>query len=213
MGFLKKIRWFYLLSSLAIIGVGILLICSPDFVISTMGYIAGAALMIFGIAKVVSHFFNRASFVDAMLVGVLLAMFGFVIIRCQLSNVGVVMDNIYTFIGILILLDGVFKLKNAFQSRSARQKDWIGVLVTALVVMVFGILIVANPFGTVQVTIIMLGVSVLIDGVQNLYSVIRFMVYGGKKPAPETPETPGNKPELDAHGNAPVVVDGRVEED
>lgn len=206
MNFLKKLRWFYLLSSLVIIAVGVVLICAPDFIISTLGYMAGAALMIFGITKVVSHFFNRASLVDSMVVGVLLSMFGFVIIRCQLSNIDVVMNYIYAFIGILILLDGVFKLKNAFQSRTARQKDWIGVLVSALIVMVFGILIIANPFGSIQVTVIILGVSVLIDGLQNLYAGIRFAVYGAKAAAPVAKD-PQNGTE------APLMVDGHVEED
>ena len=174
---MKKIRWFYLISSLAITAVGIVLICVPEFIASVLGYIAGAGLILFGIAKVIRHFFSRADIVDSMLVGVLLAMFGFVIIRSELSDVSVVMNDIYMFVGILIFLDGVFKLKNAFQSRKAHQKDWIGVLVGALIVMAFGILIVANPFGTVNVTIIILGVSVLLDGLQNLYSVIRYALY------------------------------------
>ncbi|MBQ4322794.1 MAG: DUF308 domain-containing protein [Clostridia bacterium] len=196
---MKKIRWFYLISSLAITAVGIVLICVPEFIASVLGYIAGAGLILFGIAKVIRHFFSRADIVDSMLVGVLLAMFGFVIIRSELSNVSVVMNDIYMFVGILIFLDGVFKLKNAFQSRKAKQKDWIGVLVGALIVMAFGILIVANPFGTVNVTIIILGVSVLLDGLQNLYSVIRYALYAA---------------DAEREGSSDLVpVSGEVDED
>ncbi|MBO5221016.1 MAG: DUF308 domain-containing protein [Clostridia bacterium] len=196
---MKKIRWFYLISSLAITAVGIVLICVPEFIASVLGYIAGAGLILFGIAKVIRHFFSRADIVDSMLVGVLLAMFGFVIIRSELSNVSVVMNDIYMFVGILIFLDGVFKLKNAFQSRKAKQKDWIGVLVGALIVMAFGILIIANPFGTVNVTIIILGVSVLLDGLQNLYSVIRYALYAA---------------DAEREGSSDLVpVSGEVDED
>lgn len=196
---MKKIRWFYLISSLAITAVGIVLICVPEFIASVLGYIAGAGLILFGIAKVIRHFFSRADIVDSMLVGVLLAMFGFVIIRSELSNVSVVMNDIYMFVGILIFLDGVFKLKNAFQSRKAQQKDWIGVLVGALIVMAFGILIIANPFGTVNVTIIILGVSVLLDGLQNLYSVIRYALYAA---------------DAEREGSSDLVpVSGEVDED
>ena len=189
---MKKIRWFYLVSALAIKGVGILLICAPGFIASALGFIAGGALILFGIAKVVSHFFSRAALVDSMLVGVLLAMFGFVLILCRET----VMDYVYMFVGILILLDGVFKLKNAFQARREKHADWLGVLITALVVMAFGILmIILTNFYTGNLIIVLLGVSVLIDGLQNLYSVVRYVIFSEEKAVPASEEEP--KLELD----------------
>lgn len=197
---IKKIRWFYLVASFAIIGMGLLLICAPGFIASVLGYIAGAALILFGIAKVVSHFFSRADLVDSMLVGVLLSMFGFVLILNEEN----VMDYVYMFIGILILLDGIFKLKNAFQSRRAKQADWLGVLIAALVVMAFGILIIIiTNFFSGKVIIILLGVSVLLDGLQNLYSVVRYAVFAKDKDSKE------KNPELDGT----VEVEGKVVED
>lgn len=199
---MKKIRWFYLVSALAIMGVGLLLICAPGFIASALGFIAGGGLILFGIAKVISHFFSRAALVDSMLVGVLLAMFGFILIVCRTT----VMDYVYMFAGILILLDGIFKLKTAFQARRANQTDWLGVLIAALVVMAFGILIIIiTNFYSGNVIIVLLGVSILIDGLQNLYSVVRFALFAEAKEAPAEER----KPELDGA----VEVDGDVVEE
>lgn len=198
----QKIRWFYLVSALVIMGVGLLLICAPGFIASALGFIAGGGLILFGIAKVISHFFSRAALVDSMLVGVLLAMFGFILIVCRT----VVMDYVYMFAGILILLDGMFKLKNAFQARRAKQTDWLGVLISALVVMAFGILIVIiTNFFSGNVIIVLLGVSVLLDGMQNLYSVVRYAIFANAQEEPS--QEP--KPELDGA----VEVDGEVVEE
>lgn len=176
MGFLKKVRWVYLVSSLILVVLGILCLANPALIAGALCYVAGVLLLIFGIAKVVRYFASRSALVDSLIVGVLLAMLGFILV----TRPNQVLEMIFIFIGILVLLDGVIKMKNSFDARTAGAKDWITLLVFSIIVMGFGVIIVANPF-TGYVPIIILGIAILTDGLQNIYAALRVAFLGIRK--------------------------------
>lgn len=178
MSFLKKIRWIYLLSSLVLVALGIVCLVSPQLIAGALCYVAGALLLVFGIGKVIRYFASRSSLVDSLVVGVLLAMLGFILV----TRPDQVLEMIFVFIGILLLLDGIVKVKNSFEARASGKGDWIALLVIAVIVLALGVVVVANPF-TGYVPIIILGIAVLVDGLQNLYAVLRvaFPEKEGKK--------------------------------
>lgn len=179
MGFLKKIRWMYLAASLVLVALGLICLVNPAFIAGALCYVAGVLLLIFGIGKVVRYFASRSALVDSLIVGVLLAMLGFILV----TRPEQVLEMIFIFIGILVLLDGVVKLKNSFEARSSGSGDWIALLIISIIVMAFGVIIVANPF-TGYVPIIILGVAILIDGLQNAYAAVRIAFIGRRKQAP-----------------------------
>lgn len=168
MGFLKRIHWLYLASSLVLIALGVVCVSNPAFIATVICYVAGVLLLIFGIGKVIRYFASRNAFVDTLVLGVLFGMIGFILI----TKPDQVLNLIFIFIGILILLDGIIKLKNSFVARAGGSRDWIGLLIVAVIVMAFGVIIIANPFGGL-VPIIILGVGVILDGLQNAYSAFR----------------------------------------
>lgn len=168
MGILKKIRWAYLLVSLVPVILGVICIAFPGFIAGIICYVAGSILMVYGLVKIIRYFVAKSSVVDSLIVGVLFSMIGFILVfrRDELINL------IFIFIGILVILDGVIKLKKAFEARSQAARDWLVLLIWALVVLGFGILMVADPF-TGYVPIIILGVAIVLDGLQNVYSALR----------------------------------------
>ncbi len=168
MGILKKIRWAYLLVSLIPVGLGVLCMVNPALIAGVICYVAGALLLAFGLIKVVRYFVAKTAVVDSLVVGVLFAMIGFILMFRKEE----VMNLIFIFIGILVLLDGVIKLKHSFEARALGSRDWLALLIWALVVMGFGILIVADPF-VGNVSIVILGVTIVLDGLQNVYSALR----------------------------------------
>lgn len=176
MKILRKLQWAFTLSSAVLIALGIFCIVRPGLVQNILCYVAGALLMVFGIAKVVRYFASRSSFVDSLIVGVLLALIGFVLI----TQAKAVISLIFAFIGILILLDGIVKLKNAFDARAAAMRDWVAMLVFSVIVIAFGVLVIANPFEGASVPIIILGVSLLVDGLQNLYTAFHAAYWAGR---------------------------------
>lgn len=181
MGILKKIRWAYLLISLVPVLLGVVCIIFPDVIAGIICYVAGALLLVFGVGKVIRYFAAKSSFVDSLIVGVLFAMIGFVLIFRKDE----VINLIFIFIGILVLLDGVVKLKRAFEARSASARDWIALTVLAVIVMGFGILMIADPF-TGYLPIIILGIAIVVDGLQNVYAALRDL-FPASRPASSAP--------------------------
>ncbi len=179
MNLFKKIRWGHLVASLILVALGVICLANPAFIAGAICYVAGVLLLGFGIIKVVRYFASRSSLVDSLIVGVLLAMLGFILV----TRPAQVLEMIFVFVGILILLDGVVKLKNSFEARSSGNTDWIVLLVISIIVIGFGVIIVANPF-TGYVPIVILGIAVLIDGLQNLYAALRIVFGIGRRKPP-----------------------------
>lgn len=168
MGLLKKIRWAYFAVSLIPVILGVVCMVKPAFIAGVICYVAGALLLGFGLFKVIRYFAAKSPLVDSLVVGVLFSLIGFVLIFRKDE----VISLIFIFIGILVLLDGVIKLKHAFLARHLGARDWVALLVCAIVVMGLGILMIADPF-TGYVPVIILGISIVVDGLQNAYAALR----------------------------------------
>ena len=86
-------------------------------------------------------------------------------------------ENLMAFIaaafGIAILFDGLFKIRIALDSKRFGIKDWWLILSLAILAGIIGVaLIFDSAFGAGVLTILM-GVSLLSEGILNLYTVIR----------------------------------------
>lgn len=86
-------------------------------------------------------------------------------------------DILSVMIGLLVLVDSVFKLQVAVDSRRMGAHSWWVTLVCTVVCLVLGILLVFNPFDGKQVLTIMMGVSLIVDGVQNLCTVVYAAIF------------------------------------
>ena len=177
MGFLKKLRWSFLGASLILVALGVICLVNPGFIAQVICYVAGALLLAYGVLKVVRYFASRTALVDSLVMGVLMGMIGFILITRSQE----VISLIFVFVGILILLDGVVKLKNTIEVRAAGSKDWIALLIAAIIVIAFGILIIANPFEGVNIPIIILGIALIVDSIQNLYAALRVLWFSGSR--------------------------------
>ena len=165
MASLKKIRWAYLFLSLIPIALGVLCIVNPGLILNVICYVAGGLLLGAGLIKLVQYFSGKAPQADSLVLGALFAMLGVILIFRKDE----VLDLIFIFIGVLLLLDGIVKLKNSLEAKGKGAQDWIVLLVVALIVAAFGVLIITNVLKG-NVLIVILGISVIIDGLQNLYS-------------------------------------------
>ena len=80
-------------------------------------------------------------------------------------------------IGLLILVDCVFKLQVAIDSRRMGASSWWVTLLFTCVCMVMGFLLVFDPFSGQQVLATVMGISLIADGLQNLCTVIYAAVF------------------------------------
>lgn len=208
MKFLKKISLSDLLPSLVLMLVGLVFILIPGIVFSALGYIVGGALLLFGGMQVVTSLAAHGALGFSGVTGVVLAVFGVIVLCFQKT----ILELIFIVIGILILLDGLAKLLSALAAKAVGQRDWLFLLVWAILVMGFGILILANPFQSSNAVVIFLGISVLVDGLQNFYSVFRRAWVSEKMPEKKFifKRIRSGSAEV---SDAPIEVEGEVKED
>lgn len=151
---------------------GILFIALPEISTKIVGIEIGIAAIVFGIVKLIGYFSKdlyRLAFQFDLEFGILMVVLGTIVLFHP--------ENLMAFIaavfGIAILIDGLFKIRIALDSKRFGIKDWWLILSLAILAGIIGVaLIFDSAFGAGVLTILM-GVSLLSEGILNLYTVIR----------------------------------------
>ena len=167
----KRIKWAYVLVSVFFIVIGVLLILNPETSMTMLCRVLGIGAIVFGIVRVIGYFlreldgvalrYDFASGVFAVIAGAM------VIWRApEVANIMAVV------IGLFILVDCVFKLQVALDSKRMGASSWWVTLLFTCICMVLGCLLIFDTFKGQQVISIMMGVSLVADGLQNLCTVI-----------------------------------------
>ena len=165
----KRIKWSYVVLSAMFLLLGIYLVVNPETSLVMICRILGAAMAVFGVMKIVLYFIREVEGVAIRFCIILGAL--------MLWRAPALTDILSVMIGLLVLVDSVFKLQVAVDSRRMGAHSWWVTLVCTVVCLVLGILLVFNPFDGKQVLTIMMGVSLIVDGVQNLCTVVYAAIF------------------------------------
>ena len=161
----------YIVISILLCIAGGLFIVRPDVSVSGIGITVGAAMAVFGVIRLIGYFSRdlyRLAFQYDLEFGILLIILGLVVLFRP--------DNFMNFIciaiGVVILLDGLFKIQIAMDSRRFGIESWWLVLVMAIFTGVVGAALVFDSARGAEILTVLLGVSLLSEGILNLYTVI-----------------------------------------
>ena len=172
----KRIKWSYVVLSVMFLLLGIYLVVNPETSLIMICRILGAAMAVFGVMKIVLYFIREVEGV-AIRFDFAVGLFCIILGVLMLWRAPALTDILSVMIGLLVLVDSVFKLQVAVDSRRMGAHSWWVTLVCTVVCLVLGILLVFNPFDGKQVLTIMMGVSLIVDGVQNLCTVVYAAVF------------------------------------
>ena len=172
----KRIKWAYVLVSVFFIVIGVLLILNPETSMTMLCRVLGIGAIVFGILRVIGYFlreldgvalrYDFASGVFAVIAGAM------VIWRAaEVANIMAVV------IGLFILVDCVFKLQVALDSKRMGASSWWVTLLFTCICMVLGCLLIFDTFKGQKIISIMMGVSLVADGLQNLCTVIYAAIF------------------------------------
>lgn len=161
----------YIVMSVMFCIAGALFIALPDISITMIGISMGIAMVVFGIVKLVGYFSRdlfRLAFQFDLELGILLLVLGLIVLIRP--------DDLMTFIcivlGISILTDGLFKVQIALDSKRFGIKSWWVILALAVVAGTIGVFLIFRSAKSAQFLTVLLGVSILAEGILNLYTVI-----------------------------------------
>ena len=172
----KRIKWSYVVLSVMFLLLGIYLVVNPETSLIMICRILGAAMAVFGVMKIVLYFIREVEGV-AIRFDFAIGLFCVVLGALMLWRAPALTDILSVMIGLLVLVDSVFKLQVAVDSRRMGAHSWWVTLVCTVVCLVLGVLLVFNPFDGKQVLTIMMGVSLIVDGVQNLCTVVYAAIF------------------------------------
>ena len=174
MKFLKSIKYNLLSSAILCILLGIVLLVYPDTSITIVCRAVGAIVLITGIGFVGSYlrvgktkWFGKLELVFG---SIFVILGGFI----MLFPLGIVSIVPLVF-GILLVYHGIANMKQALELRQYKDKGWWLPVLIAATTIVLGVIIMRNPFGTIEMLMRIIGICILYDGLMNTMLVGRFV--------------------------------------
>ena len=156
---------------LILISAGFLLILHPGGSLHVAVRVLGFALLAYGGIAVVGSFLKSQEdrSIVKLIVGALSAVGGIIV----LVSPEFILSIFPIAAGLMIAVGGVRDLLTALEIKQEGFDGWKLALLLALITIAFGILIFANPFGTMETLAVILGVALIYDGVAGIFTVFR----------------------------------------
>lgn len=157
----------YIVMSAVFCLVGLMFVIWPDISAASLGYLFGAAMIVFGAIKLIGYYSKdlfRLAFQYDLEFGIILIVLGVIVLAKPLD----VLNYIFIAIGIAILADSLFKIRIAEDAKSFGIHSWWTILTFAVLTGVIGVLVVIRPWDSARLLTILLGVSLLAEGTLNL---------------------------------------------
>ena len=171
MNIFEKIRKDVVWSSLAYLIIGFILLIKPGTALVTIVHILALLAVVMGVVSLVTYFKDKYSVGNG---GVIKGIVYFVIAAFLYFGAGFIISIVPFILGLLIVISGIVKLQEALDMMKYRADGSVLVLVIAILCLVFGILILINPFGTAELLFRIIGIALIYNGVSDLLTVFYF---------------------------------------
>lgn len=162
------------LTSIVEIVIGVLLLINP--IGFTRGIIIafGLGMIVLGIYKVIKYFSAKPETAiqqGDFSKGVLFTLLG---VLCAFNSAWIMatFPAITAFYGIIILIVGVSKLQAAVDMIRIKQGSWGAMLLSAVLTLVFAVLIICNPFTSTAILWTFIGITLIVSAVLDIIAFI-----------------------------------------
>lgn len=169
--FVEGMKKNYFISAILTIALGAVLVIWPDWSGRILCYLLGAALILMGgIQLIVCIRAERIGFYSkfSMLMNIILILLGaWVCIRPDM-----VLSLVPVIIGIVMLIHGCMDLQFTMDIKHAGSGKWWIALIFALITLTLGVFLVMHPFLAFEITMLIIGIGLLYDGISDLVLMI-----------------------------------------
>lgn len=158
------------LAAVAGLVLGLLLLIFPESSGIVICYVCAAAVAIFGIMHLINYFVYKGPEhiyrydLTQGIVGIALGVFLFISPKFLLGVLPVVL-------GIVIIIDSVVKLQNAFDYMRMGYGRWWIMLILSVVTCALGVLILTDPFMAAMTLLTFIGISMIVNSVIDLWNI------------------------------------------
>lgn len=175
---LKSVKWNLVLAALAYVVLGVVLLIWPGTTGNVLCTLLGILLLGYGIFQIIG-FFTRgdegwgsgAVYLLAGLCAVALGVFA-------LSSPEKVLSILPVALGAVVVVDSCMSLKRSFQLKELGMERWWVIALLAVVTLVFGLVVMFNPFRSAMLVTRIVGGVLIYQGISDLVAVGRLSYYG-----------------------------------
>ena len=164
----KKLKWNLVLMSILYLGLGIFLLLVPGTAMNIVCYALGGVVLVCAAVQLVRYFAVERGVFQSQLTLisglVCLGLGAFLIIRSD-----IVVRILPIVFGLFVIFDSLGRIQNALELRKCR---WKGFLLLAVLSIVLGIVMILDPFGTMETLVMAIGVILIVEGALNLLSAL-----------------------------------------
>lgn len=169
---LKDVRRNWLIAAFLSIALGLVLLLFPGITAKAVCYLLGGLSILFGVSRILRHFQHDSDYAVFFQGDLTLGLFCVVIGLFMILRAEAVISLIPIFFGIVLLASGITGIQRAVDSkRNGCCYSWALVLMP-LLTLAAGVVLLVNPFASLQVAIIVIGATLIYEGVTDMLSIL-----------------------------------------
>lgn len=170
--FLKGLKANYTISAILCVLLGLVLLIWPGTTTQIVCMSLGIVLLAYGIIQIAIYLFNRERTIISqgmMLLGIVFAVIGaWILLRPEMIIMAVPI-----IVGVLIVIHGLHNVVQAIALQKDRYERWWLALVFGLLTVIFGGVLIYNPFEAVELVVRLIGVFLIYDGLSDIWILSR----------------------------------------
>ncbi|MCI9190947.1 MAG: hypothetical protein HFH84_15315 [Lachnospiraceae bacterium] len=168
---LKQIKWETVLTSLLYIVLGAVTVAIPETMVRTLGYLVGVLFILVGAVSMICYLLRDASRnYDRNDFGY--GLVGIAVGVLFLYKVEWITSLVPVILGVLVLASGCVKLQHVIDMKRLDCGNWVAVLILAVINVIFGVVLIANPFQTVILLFQLVGAGLIFSGITDCITVV-----------------------------------------
>ena len=171
----KKLKWNLIVMSVLYLALGIFLLMVPGTALNVVCYALGGVVLLGAVIQLVRYFLVERGIFQSQLTLisglVCLALGGFLILRSD-----IVVRILPIVFGLFVIFDSLGRVQSALELRRCGYGSWKGFLLLALLSVVLGVVMIVDPFGSMETLVMAIGVILIIEGTLNLLSALYTML-------------------------------------
>lgn len=170
---IKHMKWDVILTSLLYVALGIAALVMPGTMIETLGYLIGAFLIVAGAVSMICYLLRDASqnyFRNDFVYGLVGIAIG-IIVLYQIENI---VKLVPIILGVLVVASGCRKLQDVIDMKRMEYGNWVVMLIFAAANVVFGVVLILNPFEAAMLLERLIGVGLIVSGAADCAIALYF---------------------------------------
>lgn len=173
--FFKNLKLGMLLSGVVSMVLGIVMICLPEIVETTLRFVFGGGLTLFGVLEIVFVFVKPNGLLSAgrIIPGVLSLAVGLVF----LFRFDTFVSLLWILLGISILTDAIYKIQYSFELKAAAVKKWWINLLIAFASLLMAAVLMIQPFNLQSAMTVFAGILLAVNGLFDIVCIVLMSVY------------------------------------